>query len=118
MTAATAAAQRPLVVDHDGTLLRSDLLLETGLAFLRDQPQRFFAPLRWLAQGKAALKHELALATEIDAIVLPYDVAVIRYIEDARQAGRQVVLSTASRVSTSSETPMTIYQCGASQTAQ
>lgn len=96
MTDATSLSQRPLVVDLDGTLLRSDLLVETGLAFLRDQPQRLFAPLQWLAQGKAALKHELSLATEIDVTVLPYDTAVIRYIEDARQSGRPVVLATAS----------------------
>lgn len=96
MTATTSAVQRPLVVDLDGTLLRSDLLVETGLAFLRDQPHRLFAPLRWLTQGKATLKHELALATEIDASVLPYDAAVIHYIEDARDAGREIVLATAS----------------------
>ena len=41
----------PLVIDLDGTLLRSDLLLETGLEFLRDQPQRCLQPLAWLARA-------------------------------------------------------------------
>lgn len=35
----------PLVVDLDGTLLRSDLLLETGVAFVRGQPLRLVKPL-------------------------------------------------------------------------
>lgn len=86
----------PLVIDLDGTLLRSDLLIETGLVFLRDQPQRFLAPLQWLTRGKAALKHELAHATEIDVTVLPYDKAVIELIESERGRGRRIVLATAS----------------------
>ena len=86
----------PLVIDLDGTLLRSDLLMETGLVFLRDQPHRFFVPLQWLMRGKAALKHELAHATELDVSVLPYNKAVIDLIEAERGRGRRVVLATAS----------------------
>ena len=86
----------PLVVDLDGTLLRSDLLLESGLDFLRDQPHRFFAVLRWLFQGKAALKYELARACELDASVLPYNESVIDLIKAERERGRSVVLATAS----------------------
>ena len=86
----------PLVIDLDGTLLRSDLLIETGLMFLRDQPLRFLLPLRWLVRSKALLKHELAHATEIDAAVLPYDEQVIELIQRERSRGRRVVLATAS----------------------
>ena len=86
----------PLVVDLDGTLIRSDLLVETGLLFLRDQPHRCLAPLQWLARGKAALKHELAHATELDVAVLPYDPTVIELIQHDRSQGRKVVLATAS----------------------
>lgn len=86
----------PLVIDLDGTLLRSDLLVETGLEFLRDQPHRLLMPLQWLTHGKAALKHELAQATEIDVSVLPYEKSVIDLIEKERSRGRKVVLATAS----------------------
>ena len=42
------ANERPLVVDLDGTLLRSDLLLEAAFGFLRQHPQRALATLPWL----------------------------------------------------------------------
>ncbi|MEB0122548.1 UbiA family prenyltransferase [Pseudomonas sp. CCI1.2] len=86
----------PLVVDLDGTLLRSDLLLETGLAFVRNQPLRLLQPFTWLAKSKATLKEKLALATDIDVSTLPYDPYVIELIEAERLSGRRVVLATAS----------------------
>jgi 4-hydroxybenzoate polyprenyltransferase/phosphoglycolate phosphatase-like HAD superfamily hydrolase len=91
-------AQRavPLVVDLDGTLLKSDMLLELGMAFVRHHPLRFLQPPRWLMQGKAALKENLSKAAHIDVSVLPYDAAVIELIKAAKAAERPVVLATAS----------------------
>lgn len=86
----------PLVVDLDGTLLRSDLLLETSMAFIRHKPLSLLKPFRWLAKGKAALKEGLSHATDIDVSVLPYDPEVIALIEAVRGNGRRVVLATAS----------------------
>lgn len=92
----SAVTQPPLVVDLDGTLLRSNLLLETGMAFIRSQPLRLLEPFGWLAKGRAMLKEGLANATDIDVSVLPYDPSVIQLIEGARRSGRTVVLATAS----------------------
>ncbi|MFS2004728.1 UbiA family prenyltransferase [Duganella sp. CT11-25] len=86
----------PLVVDLDGTLLRSDLLVESALAFARAQPLRALAPLAWLGGGKAALKQRLAEAAEIDVATLPYDVRVLELIARERALGRRIVLATAS----------------------
>ncbi|WPP45348.1 UbiA family prenyltransferase [Pseudomonas sp. AN-1] len=86
----------PLVIDLDGTLLRSDLLLETGLAFMRSHPLRLLKPLGWLSKGKTVLKDRLARATHIDVRVLPYDPAVIELIQAERSNGRTVILATAS----------------------
>ena len=86
----------PLVVDLDGTLLKSDLLFETGMAFIRSQPLSLLKPLAWVAKGKAQLKEKLAQAAPMDVSVLPYDAAVIELIETARKAGRKIVLATAS----------------------
>jgi 4-hydroxybenzoate polyprenyltransferase/phosphoserine phosphatase len=89
----------PLVVDLDGTLLRSDLLMETAMAFVRSKPLKVFKLLGWLLKGKAALKEGLALETQIDVSVLPYDPQVIELINAEKATGRMIVLATASHVS-------------------
>lgn len=89
-------SQPPLVVDLDGTLLRSDLLLETAVAFVRSEPLSVLKPLGWLAGGKAALKEQLARATDIDVTVLPYDDAVLARLAAEKRDGRRLVLATAS----------------------
>ncbi len=93
---ASATAHPPLVIDLDGTLLRSDLLLETGMAFVRNRPWQLFRPLLWLGRGRAALKEALARAARLDVSVLPYDPQVIALIRAERRSGRTVVLATAS----------------------
>jgi 4-hydroxybenzoate polyprenyltransferase/phosphoserine phosphatase len=90
------ATEPPLVVDLDGTLLRTDLLLETALIFLRDRPLRFFSLISWLFTGKAKLKHELALVARLDVTRLPYNECLVEFIRKERERGRRVVLATAS----------------------
>lgn len=88
---------KPLVVDLDGTLIRSDILIESGFAFLKAMPHRFLEPPLWLSRGgKAHLKARLAEETDIDVSVLPYDAIVIEWLKAERQAGRRLVLATAS----------------------
>lgn len=88
---------RPLVVDLDGTLLRSDVLIESGFSYLKSSPLRFLAPLWWLAQGgKPALKAKLAAETELDVSVLPYDPQIVEWLKGERANGRTIVLATAS----------------------
>ncbi|RKR42910.1 UbiA family prenyltransferase [Paraburkholderia sp. BL17N1] len=88
---------RPLVVDLDGTLIRSDILIESGFAYLKAAPQRFYEPLLWLARGgKPGLKAGLADATNVDVAVLPYDATVLQWLKVERDAGRSLVLATAS----------------------
>lgn len=59
------SVHRPLVVDLDGTLIKTDLLAETASRFLIEQPFRFFKLLVWLAEGKSALKPRLAETTRL-----------------------------------------------------
>jgi beta-phosphoglucomutase-like phosphatase (HAD superfamily) len=88
---------KPIVVDLDGTLIRSDVLVESGFAFLKSTPHRFIEPLRWLAGGgKPALKSRLAEHAHIDVTVLPYNPQVLAWLKAERAAGRSLVLATAS----------------------
>jgi 4-hydroxybenzoate polyprenyltransferase len=86
----------PLVVDLDGTLLRSDLLFETAVAYVRHHPLKIAQPLMWLSGGKARLKAGLAESTEIDVTTLPYNTLVVDFISREKSSGRAIVLATAS----------------------
>ncbi len=86
----------PLVIDLDGTLLKSDLLLESGLAFLKRHPLMALSPLKWLSSGKANLKTRLAQSVPLDVSVLPYNRAVIELAQREKANGRAIVLATAS----------------------
>jgi 4-hydroxybenzoate polyprenyltransferase len=66
------------------------------MAFVRSHPLQLFKLFGWLIHGKAALKQGLALATQLDVTVLPYDPAVIELIETERAGGRMIILATAA----------------------
>ena len=58
--------QIPLVVDLDGTLIKTDLLWESLARLLRRNPLRIFHVLFWWARGRAFLKKQLASRVRID----------------------------------------------------
>jgi 4-hydroxybenzoate polyprenyltransferase/phosphoserine phosphatase len=85
-----------LVVDLDGTLLRSDMLYETfWSAFGRDWRTPFLS-IAALCRGRAALKRHLAMACAVESATLPYDTKVIAFVEAWRQSGGQTALVTAT----------------------
>jgi 4-hydroxybenzoate polyprenyltransferase len=86
----------PLVVDLDGTLLQSDLLIESAFANLGRNPLGIFSLLLALFHGKATLKSKIADTTDIDVSCLPYNTAVLTLIREARTLGRPVYLASAS----------------------
>lgn len=90
---------RPLVVDVDHSLLRSDLFDETLIEGLRRQPLQTLLAFRRLRQGRAALKAQLAQASRLDVRVLPYNRDVQACMADAREQGRSVHLVSAADAS-------------------
>ena len=93
---AKAAPDRPLVVDLDGTLLRTDLLVETAFAYLGRAPLQVFRLIILLFSGRAALKDHLAKAVEIDPAHLPYNQGVMAMMRARAEAGGQVYIASAS----------------------
>jgi 4-hydroxybenzoate polyprenyltransferase/phosphoserine phosphatase len=87
--------QPPLVLDVDQTLVRSDLLLENMLAYLRGNPLRAFQLLGWLVQGRAVLKRRLAERVELDVMLLPINDDLADYAAHEKERGRRVYLATA-----------------------
>lgn len=92
----SVAGTRPLVVDLDGTLLRTDSLLELMLAFIRMRWINVFVLIGLVLGERAALKRELVHRTTFDVSLLPLRQEIVDLIAQTRLAGRQVVLATAS----------------------
>jgi 4-hydroxybenzoate polyprenyltransferase/phosphoserine phosphatase len=88
------AVQEPLVVDLDGTLLRSDLLLESILVLAAKQPISLLRIPLWLLKGKARLKHEIFSRVELHAENLPWRSGLIDYLKELRAEGRCLILAT------------------------
>lgn len=88
-------ANVPLCVDLDGTLIRTDLLLESALDLLHRNPLYLFAFVAWLLRGKAHLKSEIAKRARIDVETLPYDPRVIELLR-SEAVQRPLVLCTAA----------------------
>jgi 4-hydroxybenzoate polyprenyltransferase/phosphoserine phosphatase len=86
----------PLCVDLDGTLVRSDLLLESLMRLIKRNPLYLFCIPLWLMRGKAALKAAIAARVELDPAALPYNRELIDWLQSERRAGRSLWLSTAA----------------------
>ncbi len=86
----------PLCVDLDGTLIRSDLFVESLFALLRKNVAYLFLIPVWLMRGKAYLKHRIAQRVDLDVTLLPYHGPFLHYLREQRAAGRRLVLVTAT----------------------
>jgi 4-hydroxybenzoate polyprenyltransferase/phosphoserine phosphatase len=86
----------PFVVDLDGTLIKTDLLLESLLALLKRAPWRILSLPFWLLRGRAYLKQQVARRAPVDATTLPYRSELLDYIRAQRAQGRTIILATAA----------------------
>ena len=85
---------RPLCVDLDGTLIKSDSLGDAVCQFLRRNPFGFWQLGQWLAAGRARLKAEVASRVPLDPAQLPYNTELLLYLQAERRRGRQIYLTT------------------------
>jgi 4-hydroxybenzoate polyprenyltransferase/phosphoserine phosphatase len=91
-----AATSVPLVVDLDGTLIKTDLLWEHLVRLLRKNPLFLFAALSWWTRGRAFLKQQLARRVQIDPATLPFHREFLSWLREQKAAGRKIILATAS----------------------
>lgn len=88
--------QPPLVVDVDGTLIKTDILHETVMQFAAHHPLQLWRVPLWLAGGRHKLKCELAARVPLDIATLPLREETLARIAAARAEGREVYLASAS----------------------
>jgi len=86
----------PLAVDMDGTLLRTDMLLETFASALFSKPLQTLLAMGQVFRGRAALKRRLAELGDFDPESLPYRQDLLDYLVEQHAAGRALHLVSAS----------------------
>ena len=90
------AASPPLVVDLDGTLVKTDLLAESFFALVKQNALYVFSVLFWLFKGRAFLKRQISQRVTLDVSLLPYHQELLNDLKARRARGCRLVLATAS----------------------
>lgn len=86
--------ERPLCVDLDGTLVKSDTLTDSILLLVRRHPRTALRAPLWLLRGKAAFKAEVTSRVSLDVDHLPWNHKLLEYLAEQRAAGRKIYLTT------------------------
>ncbi len=90
----TATELRPLCVDLDGTLVKSDTLIDSLLVLLRTRPLAALALPAQVLRGKAAFKAYVTSHVSLDVVHLPYNRKLLHYLQQERRHGRAIYLAT------------------------
>ncbi|WP_260703716.1 UbiA family prenyltransferase [Edaphobacter flagellatus] len=85
-----------LCVDLDGTLVKSDTLVDSTLALARQHPALLLRLPGWLMEGKASLKKHITASVSLDVAHLPYNRELLQYLEQEHAKGRPIYLATAA----------------------
>jgi 4-hydroxybenzoate polyprenyltransferase len=93
-TTAPPATERPLCVDLDGTLVKSDTLVDSLLLLARTRPLESLRVPLWLLGGKANLKRQVTARVALDVERLPYNRPLLEYLMAQRGEGRKLYLAT------------------------
>jgi 4-hydroxybenzoate polyprenyltransferase/phosphoserine phosphatase len=86
----------PLCVDLDGTLVKTDLLIEALFKLAKQKPLAALQTPLWLLRGKAYFKEQVFGRVAIDVSLLPYNEDFLAYLRSERQSGRTLILTTAT----------------------
>jgi len=94
--AQSALTRPPLVVDLDGTLVKTDLLIESAFVLLKRNSLYFFLFPFWLLKGIAYFKRQISMRATLDFTALPYHEELAGHLKAERSRGRRLVLATAA----------------------
>jgi len=89
---------RPLCVDLDGTLVKSDTLVDSLLILVRARPLMLFKLAARLPRGKAAFKQFVTESVLLDVPHLPYNRTLLKFLHQERARGRELYLATGADV--------------------
>lgn len=92
----TSEHLKPLVVDLDGTLIRTDLLYESFLYLLAHDPIKALLAVLSVREGKANLKFLLAKHAKLDIPSLPVNAPVLDFLNKEAEKGRSIYIASAA----------------------
>jgi 4-hydroxybenzoate polyprenyltransferase len=95
-TRVASAPAVPLVVELEGTLLATNLLIESLFLLAKRSPLRLLLVPFWLAKGRRHLEQRLARAAMPDVTTLPYRPELLAHLEAEKRRGTRLVLVTAA----------------------
>lgn len=84
----------PLCVDLDGTLVKSDTLMDSVMMLVRTHPARLLQFPSWLAGGKASFKRHIVATVNIEVANLPFNRKLLDFLEEEHARGRRIYLAT------------------------
>ncbi len=84
----------PLCVDLDGTLVKTDAMVDSFCAMMHQAPWLLAQAPLWLLRGKAAFKRQVATHVFLDAAHLPYNSELMAFLREEAATGRAIVLAT------------------------
>ena len=85
---------RPLCVDLDGTLVKSDTLVDSLMLLARSKPALVAKLPAQLLKGKAAFKGFVTESVTLDVPHLPYNRPLVEFLRKERARGRSLYLAT------------------------
>ena len=89
----------PIVVDLDGTIIRSDTLIESLLRLIiSSKIYLFYLPL-WILNGKASFKKKISEKVTLNYKLLPYEKELIDFLRLEKAGGRKIILATGAHKS-------------------
>jgi 4-hydroxybenzoate polyprenyltransferase len=94
--APSTADRVPLAADLDGTVLRTNCLIESVFVLARTTPLSLLKLPGWLLRGRAFLKHRLAETAMPNILLLPQRAAVVEFLQQQKGLGRTLILATAA----------------------
>jgi 4-hydroxybenzoate polyprenyltransferase/phosphoserine phosphatase len=86
----------PLVVELQGTLVPTNLLIESLFVLAKRSLWRLLLVPVWLARGRRCLERQLARAAMPDVSTLPYRRDLLAHLEAEKRRGTRLVLVTAA----------------------
>jgi 4-hydroxybenzoate polyprenyltransferase len=92
--AVEALHRKPLCVDLDGTLVKSDTLVDTVIVLARQNPASLLRFPQWIAEGKASFKQKVSARAAIDVVYLPYNRPLLEFLMQQHGEGREIYLAT------------------------